>query len=138
MTYSSCGISHLHLKNWRHLNHWTSHQRSFKEESNAINQLLTFLVALNLSHNNLEWPIRLTNHFDTFSNGSFAGNSGLCGFPLSMTCGNDQEPKSPPSTVANESEIALIWKIAVMGYESGLVLGLTMGYIVFTTGRPRG
>ncbi|KAA3453101.1 receptor-like protein 12 [Gossypium australe] len=98
---------------------------------------LTFLGALNLSHNNLEGPIPLANHFDTFSNDSFAGNSGLCGFPLSKTCGNDQEPKSPPSTVGDESEIALIWKIAAMGYGSGLVIGLSMGYIVFTTGRPR-
>ncbi|MBA0756609.1 hypothetical protein Gogos_021354 [Gossypium gossypioides] len=98
---------------------------------------LTFLGALNLSHNNLEGPIPLANHFDTFSNDSFAGNSGLCGFPLSKTCGNDQEPKSPPSTVADESEIALIWKIAAMGYGSGVVLGLSVGYIVFTTGRPR-
>ncbi|XP_052486401.1 receptor-like protein 6 [Gossypium raimondii] len=98
---------------------------------------LTFLGALNLSHNNLEGPIPLANHFDTFSNDSFAGNSGLCGFPLSKKCGNDQEPKSPPSTVGDESEIALIWKIAAMGYGSGVVLGLSVGYIVFTTGRPR-
>ncbi|KAG4204346.1 hypothetical protein ERO13_A04G042200v2 [Gossypium hirsutum] len=98
---------------------------------------LTFLGVLNLSHNNLEGTIPLANHFDTFPNDSYVGNSGLCGFPLSKTCGNDQEPKSPPSTVGDESEIALIWKIAAMGYGSGLVLGLSMGCIVFTTGRPR-
>ncbi|TYH74159.1 hypothetical protein E1A91_D05G368800v1 [Gossypium mustelinum] len=97
---------------------------------------LTFLGALNLSNNNLEGHIPLANHFDTFSNDSFDGNSGLCGFPLSKKCGNDQEPESPPSTVADESETS-IWKIAAMGYGSGLVLGLSMGYIVFTTGRPR-
>ncbi|MFQ6640885.1 hypothetical protein Gotur_015221 [Gossypium turneri] len=97
---------------------------------------LTFLGALNLSNNNLEGHIPLANHFNTFSNDSFDGNSGLCGFPLSKKCGNDQEPESPPSTVADESETS-IWKIAAMGYGSGLVLGLSMGYIVFTTGRPR-
>ncbi|XP_017604385.1 receptor-like protein 9DC3 [Gossypium arboreum] len=97
---------------------------------------LTFLGALNLSNNNLEGHIPLANHFDTFSNDSFNGNSGLCGFPLSKKCGNDQELESPPSIVADESETS-IWKIAAMGYESGLVLGLSMGYIVFTTGRPR-
>ncbi|TYJ39214.1 hypothetical protein E1A91_A04G051300v1 [Gossypium mustelinum] len=97
---------------------------------------LTFLGALNLSHNNLEGLIPLANQFGTFSNDSFDGNSELCGFPLSKKCGNDQEPETPPSTIANESEIALIWKIAAMGYGSGLVLGLSMGYIVFTTGRP--
>ncbi|KAK5833996.1 receptor-like protein 6 [Gossypium arboreum] len=98
---------------------------------------LTFLGALNLSHNNLEGQIPLANHFDTFSNDSFDGNSGLCGFPLSKKCGNNQEPKSPPSTVADEFETTLVWKIAAMGYGSGLVLGLSIGYIVFTTGRPR-
>ncbi|KAL1175162.1 hypothetical protein V6Z11_A04G071300 [Gossypium hirsutum] len=97
---------------------------------------LTFLGALNLSNNNLEGHIPLANHFDTFSNDSFNGNSGLCGFPLSKKCGNDQELESPPSIVADESETS-IWKIAAMGYGSGLVLGLSMGYIVFTTGRPR-
>ncbi|TYI32580.1 hypothetical protein ES332_A04G074300v1 [Gossypium tomentosum] len=80
---------------------------------------LTFLGALNLSNNNLEGHIPLANHFDTFSNDSFNGNSGLCGFPF-----------------CDESETS-IWKIAAMGYGSGLVLGLSMGYIVFTTGRPR-
>ncbi|XP_040948687.1 receptor-like protein 9DC3 [Gossypium hirsutum] len=97
---------------------------------------LTFLGALNLSHNNLEGQIPLANHFDTFSNDSFGGNPRLCGFPLSKKCGNNQEPESPPSTVADESETRLVWKIAAMGYGSGLVLGLSMGYIVFTTGRP--
>ncbi|XP_016740222.1 receptor-like protein 9DC3 [Gossypium hirsutum] len=98
---------------------------------------LTFLGALNLSHNNLEEQIPLANHFDTFSNDSFNGNSRLCGFPLSKKCGNNQEPESPPSIVADEFETTLVWKIAAMGYGSGLVLGLSMGYIVFTTGRPR-
>ncbi|XP_017604272.1 receptor-like protein 9DC3 [Gossypium arboreum] len=95
---------------------------------------LTNLGALNLSHNNLEGQIPLANHFDTFSNDSFDGNSGLCGFPLSKKCGNNQELESPPSTVADESETTLVWKIAAMGYGSGLMLGLSMGYIVFTTG----
>ncbi|XP_017620693.1 receptor like protein 26-like [Gossypium arboreum] len=40
------------------------------------------LGELNLSHNNLEGQILLDNHFDTFSNDSFDGNFGLCGFPF--------------------------------------------------------
>ncbi|XP_052486404.1 receptor-like protein 9DC3 [Gossypium raimondii] len=97
---------------------------------------LTFLGALNLSHNNLEGPIPLANHFDTFSNDSFAGNSELCGFPLSKTCGNDQNQSHLHQRFLM-NQITLIWKIAVMGYGSGVVLGLSVGYIVFTTGRPR-
>ncbi|TYI32376.1 hypothetical protein ES332_A04G056300v1 [Gossypium tomentosum] len=112
---------------------------------------LTNLGELNLSHNNLEGQILLDNHFDTFSNDSFDGNSGLCGFPFKRnwtsawieygihSFHNWDTPlaKSSPPIIANESEIALIWKITVMGYGNGLVLGLSMGYIVFTTGRPR-
>ncbi|TYG63000.1 hypothetical protein ES288_D07G276500v1, partial [Gossypium darwinii] len=95
------------------------------------------LTDLTFSHNNLEGHIPLANHFDTFSNDSFDGNSGLSGFPLSKKCGNDQELESPPSTVADESETTLTWKIAAMGYGSRVVLGLSMGYVVFTTERPR-
>ncbi|XP_012440355.2 receptor-like protein Cf-9 homolog [Gossypium raimondii] len=95
------------------------------------------LTDLTFSHNNLEGHIPLANHFDTFSNDSFDGNSGLSGFPLSKKCGNDQEPESPPSTVADESETTLTWKIPAMGYGSRVVLGLSMGYVVFTTERPR-
>ncbi|KAK8993426.1 hypothetical protein V6N11_033524 [Hibiscus sabdariffa] len=100
---------------------------------------LTFLGVLNLSRNNLEGPIPLANHFDTFSNNSFGGNSGLCGFPLSKKCGNNVGSESPLSTVAedHESERALFWKITAMGYGCGLVFGFRMRYIVFTTGRPR-
>ncbi|MBA0673667.1 hypothetical protein Goklo_029139, partial [Gossypium klotzschianum] len=33
--------------------------------------------------------------------------------------------------------IAFIWKIAMMGYGCGTVLGISMAYIVFTTGIPQ-
>ncbi|XP_039047827.1 putative receptor like protein 25 [Hibiscus syriacus] len=100
---------------------------------------LSFLGALNLCQNKLEGPIPQASHFDTFSNDSFSGNSGLCGFPLSKKCDNDVGSESPASTVADdhESETALFWKITAMGYGCGLVCGFSMGYIVFTTGRPR-
>ncbi|WRX28576.1 Leucine-rich repeat - like 10, partial [Theobroma cacao] len=99
---------------------------------------LTFLEVLNLSQNDLVGPIPNGKQFDTFENDSYSGNLGLCGFPLSKQCGNDEEPK-PPVAMLNEdegSEIAFIWKVVMMGYGCGVVLGLSMGYIVFTTGRP--
>ncbi|EOY20414.1 Receptor like protein 33 [Theobroma cacao] len=99
---------------------------------------LTFLEVLNLSQNDLVGPIPHGKQFDTFENDSYSGNLGLCGFPLSKQCGNDEEPK-PPVAMLNEdegSEIAFIWKVVMMGYGCGVVLGLSMGYIVFTTGRP--
>ncbi|EOY20415.1 Receptor like protein 27 [Theobroma cacao] len=99
---------------------------------------LTFLEVLNLSQNDLVGPIPHGNQFGTFENDSYSNNLGLCGFPLSKQCGNNEEPKPPVPTRKEDegSEIAFIWKVVMMGYGCGVVLGLSMGYIVFTTGRP--
>ncbi|XVF78829.1 hypothetical protein PTKIN_Ptkin14bG0168500 [Pterospermum kingtungense] len=94
---------------------------------------VTFLEVLNLSENNLVGPIPHGNQFDTFDNDSYRGNLGLCGFPLSKQCGNPPPPKFKED---EDSGIAFIWKLAMMGYGCGLVLGLSTGYIMFTTGRP--
>ncbi|XP_017979777.1 PREDICTED: leucine-rich repeat receptor protein kinase EMS1-like [Theobroma cacao] len=99
---------------------------------------LTFLEVLNLSQNDLVGPIPHGKQFDTFENDSYSGNLGLCGFPLSKQCGNNEEPKPPVPMLKEDegSEIAFIWKVVMMGYGCGVVLGLSMGYILFTTGRP--
>ncbi|WRX29568.1 Leucine-rich repeat - like 10, partial [Theobroma cacao] len=99
---------------------------------------LTFLEVLNLSQNDLVGPIPHGKQFGTFENDSYSNNLGLCGFPLSKQCGNDEEPKPTVPMVKEDegSEIAFIWKVVMMGYGCGVVLGLSMGYIVFTTGRP--
>ncbi|XVF78390.1 hypothetical protein PTKIN_Ptkin14bG0128100 [Pterospermum kingtungense] len=99
---------------------------------------LTFLAKLNLSKNDLIGPVPRVNQFATFDNDSYSGNLGLCGFPLSKLCSNSDGP-NPPQPMLKEDEgsgIAFIWKLAMMGYGCGLVLGLSIGYIVFTTGRP--
>ncbi|XVF18628.1 hypothetical protein REPUB_Repub11eG0038900 [Reevesia pubescens] len=99
---------------------------------------LTFLAVLNLTKNNLVGPIPHGNQFDTFDNDSYSGNLGLCGLPLSKQCGN-QEGSKPPAPICVEHDncgIPFIWKVAMMGYGCGVVLGLSIGYIVFTTGRP--
>ncbi|XP_039029596.1 receptor-like protein 9DC3 [Hibiscus syriacus] len=70
---------------------------------------LGFLEVLNLSHDYLG-HIPQGKQFDTFTN-----DSHICGLPLSK--GN--------------------WKFSIlMGYGCGLVLGLSMGYIVFTIRKP--
>ncbi|EOY13457.1 Receptor like protein 33, putative [Theobroma cacao] len=101
---------------------------------------LTFLAVLNVSENNLAGPIPSGNQFNTFDNDSYSGNMGLCGLPLSKQCGNVERSKSPaPKFMEDEgSAIAFIWKLAMMGYGCGVVLGLSTGYVVFTTGRPWG
>ncbi|GKV52554.1 hypothetical protein SLEP1_g59131 [Rubroshorea leprosula] len=99
---------------------------------------LTFLSVLNLSHNKLEGDIPHGKQFNTFSNDSYIGNSGLCGFPLTKKCHNEEEPRAPPSKFDEDDDSAVLfnWKFAVAGYGCGLVLGLSLGYIVFVTGKP--
>ncbi|KAG4132354.1 hypothetical protein ERO13_D08G026800v2 [Gossypium hirsutum] len=99
---------------------------------------LTFLEVLNLSNNNLVGPIPHGNQFDTFDNDSYNDNSGLCGLPLSKQCVNHvgAEPPSPLVVEHEGSVIPFFWEVVMMGYGSGVVLGLSLGYIVFTTGRP--
>ncbi|XVF78273.1 hypothetical protein PTKIN_Ptkin14bG0118400 [Pterospermum kingtungense] len=97
---------------------------------------LDFLQVLNLSWNNFTGLIPRGNHFDTFGNDSFSGNSGLCGFPLSKGCDSDGDLELPPSKFDDTSR-ELNWKFSIlMGYGCGLVFGLSMGYIVFTTRKP--
>ncbi|KAG4161216.1 hypothetical protein ERO13_D01G042742v2 [Gossypium hirsutum] len=104
---------------------------------------LTFLQVLRFWNNNLVGPIPHGKQFDTFENDSYRGNLGLCGFPLSKECNNDeiaepaQDEEDNGNGNGNGNGIAFIWKVAMMGYGSGMVLGISIGYIVFTTGRPR-
>ncbi|KAF7827075.1 receptor-like protein 7 [Senna tora] len=50
--------------------------------------------------------------FDTFSNDSYVGNEGLCGFPLSKTCGEDKRAWLPSNYDPNE-EFEIGWKPGV-------------------------
>ncbi|KAK8514511.1 hypothetical protein V6N12_057413 [Hibiscus sabdariffa] len=95
---------------------------------------LGFLEVLNLSHNHLKGPIPQGKQFDTFNNDSYIGNLGLCGLPLSKGCNNEETPAKLDRDDDNDE---INWKFSIlMGYACGLVLGLSMGYIGFTTGKP--
>nr|KJB28084.1 hypothetical protein B456_005G026600 [Gossypium raimondii] len=91
---------------------------------------LTFLAALNLSYNQLEGSIPQSNQFITFSNDSYHGNPKLCGLPLSRKCNEVGLPMPPPPRGDEESWLYAMttWKIALMGYANGLVVGLCIGY----------
>ncbi|ESR55512.1 hypothetical protein CICLE_v10023754mg [Citrus x clementina] len=116
---------------------------SNKLHGRILEQLLsvTALASLNLSYNWLWGRIPRGNQFNTFENDSYIGNIHLCGEPLTVTCSNDAVPKAPPSASTDHEEDETTswfdWKMAKMGYASGLVIGLSIGYMVFSTGKPQ-
>ncbi|KAL8538201.1 hypothetical protein ACS0TY_000243 [Phlomoides rotata] len=72
---------------------------------------LTFLGDLDLSHNHLVGPIPRANQFLTFPNESYAGNLGLCGAPLTRSCGDEKE--SPEKVEEEEDDgfmMGFTWK----------------------------
>ncbi|KAG4161175.1 hypothetical protein ERO13_D01G042100v2 [Gossypium hirsutum] len=98
---------------------------------------LNFLEVLNLSENQLVGLIPQGKQFNTFLNDSYAGNIGLCGFPVSKSCGRSE----PPPAIFDEEEVdsafGLDWKFVMMGYGCGLVFGFSAGYIMMTIRKPK-
>ncbi|CAL5443181.1 unnamed protein product [Camellia sinensis] len=107
------------------------------------NQLksLIFLEAFNLSWNHLDGPIPRGEQLDTFGNDSYVGNSGLCGFPLSKKCKDNQPQVQPGVLLQQEDDSNFVsgftWEAVVMGYCCGLALGLVIGFLMFLTGKPK-
>ncbi|CAL5443171.1 unnamed protein product [Camellia sinensis] len=102
---------------------------------------LTFLGVFNLSWNHLNGPIPRGKQFDTFGNDSYVGNSGLCGFPLSKECKDNQSQVQPGVLLQQEDDSNFVsgftWEGVVMGYGCGLPLGLVIGFLMFLTGKPK-
>ncbi|PON80742.1 LRR domain containing protein [Parasponia andersonii] len=93
---------------------------------------LTFLQYLNVSHNHLTGPIPQANQLSRFESSSYEGNSGLCGIPLPNKCGNSEALDPPlPSHEEEEEESSSFfqfgWKVVVIGYGCGFVVGLFAG-----------
>ncbi|KAH0704897.1 hypothetical protein KY290_009583 [Solanum tuberosum] len=102
---------------------------------------LTSLAFLNLSYNHLQGCIPQGPQFHTFENNSYEGNDGLRGFPISKGCGNDQvsetnyiESALDHDQESNSEFLNDFWKGALMGYGSGLCIGLPIIYIMISTG----
>nr|GEV50640.1 hypothetical protein [Tanacetum cinerariifolium] len=109
---------------------------SWNQLSGEIPQSLariTTLEVLNLSQNHLVGRIPGGPQFSTFST-SFGGNSGLYGFPLAK-----REHQSSPQVEDNdkeEEESGFTWKMVMLGYGCGTIIGLVMGYLMLSSTRP--
>ncbi|GJW92102.1 leucine-rich repeat-containing protein [Tanacetum coccineum] len=109
---------------------------SWNQLSGEIPQSLariTTLEVLNLSQNHLVGRIPGGPQFSTFST-SFGGNSGLYGFPLPK-----REHQSSPQVEDNddeEEESGFTWKMVMLGYGCGTIIGLVMGYLMLSSTRP--
>ncbi|KAI3410730.1 Cytokinin riboside 5'-monophosphate phosphoribohydrolase [Psidium guajava] len=95
---------------------------------------------LNLSNNQLTGRIPQDKHLSTFSSDSFSGNPGLCGTPLPKACPGDAPPPPPPSSSTFDRKGHESWfkpKAVLMGYASGIVIGISIAYIALETRRPK-
>uniref|UniRef100_A0A0V0H6Y6 Putative leucine-rich repeat receptor-like protein kinase-like n=1 Tax=Solanum chacoense TaxID=4108 RepID=A0A0V0H6Y6_SOLCH len=119
---------------------------SFNQLSGEIPQQLaslTTLEFLNLSHNYLQGCIPQGPQFLTFENNSYEGNDGLRGYPVSKGCGNDRVSETNYTASAlddqesNSEFLNDFWKAALMGYGSGLCIGLSIMYFMISTGNPK-
>ncbi|PHU23551.1 hypothetical protein BC332_08658 [Capsicum chinense] len=99
---------------------------------------LTSLAFLNLSHNHLVGCIPKGKQFDTFENSSYQGNDGLHRLPISKDCvGDDGVPQATTTVELDEEEGDLIsWQAVLMGYDCGLVIGLSIIYIMLSNHYP--
>ncbi|KAL1103305.1 hypothetical protein V6Z11_D05G430200 [Gossypium hirsutum] len=102
---------------------------------------LPFLSSFNVSENQLHGQIPQGKQFNTFGNDSYEGNKGLCGFPVSKGCNIiEPAPPTPPNvleTDGSKSNIDFGWKVVLIGYRCGVVFGMSVGYVVFQTGKPK-
>ena len=110
-----------------------SQNKLFGEIPQQLTQL-TFLESFNVSHNHLVGPIPQGKQFNTFSSNSFEGNPGLCGSPLTKKCESFEVSLPSPTTPEESKDLGspfqFGWKIVLIGYGFGLVVGVIIGQVV--------
>ncbi|WRX22005.1 Leucine-rich repeat - like 10, partial [Theobroma cacao] len=89
---------------------------------------LTFLSFFDVSHNRLKGPIPSGRQFSTFDTNSFLGNLGLCGSPLPKKCGIPGESSGQdPLNSEEDSLLTFDWKVVLVGFAAGLIIGMPLG-----------
>ncbi|KAF3434737.1 hypothetical protein FNV43_RR21822 [Rhamnella rubrinervis] len=131
-----CGHIPTSLRNMSNLEWLDLSSNNFYGEIPMQLSEMMSLAVLNLSQNHLVGAIPGGNQFNTFENDSYIRNLGLCEFPLTKTCGNNEaQPPSPSADDDDEATNGFQWKYIYMGYASGLVIGISIGYMLFSDER---
>ncbi|GMN60458.1 hypothetical protein TIFTF001_029543 [Ficus carica] len=94
---------------------------------------LTFLVSFDVSFNRLIGPIPQGSQFSTFDGSSYAGNTGLWGFPLPRP----NTPSAPPLGSGSDEEghdsrswFESNWMVIVPGFVGGLIFGVAIEHVL--------
>ncbi|XP_056841879.1 receptor-like protein 35, partial [Raphanus sativus] len=101
---------------------------------------LSYLAYMNFSHNQLVGPVPGGTQFGTQNCTSFEDNKGLFGPSLDEACRDVHAPAShkedyETTETEGEEEEVVSWIAAAIGSVPGIVLGLTIGYVL-TSHRP--
>uniref|UniRef100_A0A1J3GBV1 Receptor-like protein 12 n=1 Tax=Noccaea caerulescens TaxID=107243 RepID=A0A1J3GBV1_NOCCA len=99
---------------------------------------LSFLAYMNFSHNQLRGLVPGGTQFGRQPCSSFEYNSGLFGSSLDLDCPASQQDETPEAEEEDEDEDEEVfsWIAAAIGFGPGIVLGLTIGYVVLVIYKP--
>ncbi|KAG6435778.1 hypothetical protein SASPL_100653 [Salvia splendens] len=90
---------------------------------------LNFLSLLNLSYNKLVGKIPSGRQLQTFEASSYAGNLGLCGFPLNKNC-SSVDPLAKPRQIWKN--IDFNWQFILTGLGYGVGVSLILAPLAFS------
>uniref|UniRef100_M4CMT7 Leucine-rich repeat-containing N-terminal plant-type domain-containing protein n=2 Tax=Brassica campestris TaxID=3711 RepID=M4CMT7_BRACM len=93
---------------------------------------LSYLAYISVARNQLKGEIPQGTQITGQAKSSFEGNSGLCGLPLEQSCFGTNAPpiQQQPEQEKEEEEEVLNWKAVVIGYVTGMLLGLSIAQVI--------